>query len=198
MTEEFDESLPIIPNPKYEKFFAKFSEIETLPITEWKIAHLLGYFVKQYKKQYGIEYSWKFNTPSPVKCFEVWQIKALSSKLSSNPKILKEYIDWVYNTIVPNIKAKFRSISFITKDEIVNDYKMNVLLASQTGANVSRATLLPINYADILEANGYSSVKSYGDLAFLVQIVPMPEQLNIAFQKLAEHGFDKSILNRIV
>lgn len=187
-----------IPNDKYKKFFEKFAEIETLDVAQWKVAHILGYFCKKYKQTYGIDYSWKFNNQSPSKCFEVWQLNTLAAKLSANPKILRDYIDWVYTNYVPKTKARFRSVSFITKDEIVQDYKMNVLLAGQKNLQVDRSTQLPPNYIEIVSEIGGINVTTYGDLAFLSHMDPMPDNLAKALEKLAEFGLDQAVLKRIV
>ncbi len=196
--EETGGELTTIPNDKYKKFFDKFAEISTLDVTQWKTAHILAYFCKKYKDTYGLDYSWKFNNPSPAKCFEVWQANTLAAKLSANPKILRDYIDWVYQTYVPRTKARFRSVSFITKDEIVQDYKMNVLLAGQKNLQVDRSTALPSNYSDILREVAGLNISTYGDLAFISQMDPMPDNLVKAMEKLAEFGLDNEVLKRIV
>lgn len=185
-----------IPNDKYKKFFEKFAEIETLEVEQWKAAHLLGYFCKKYKETYNEDYTWKFNNPTPTKCFEVWQLNTLVARLSANPKILKEYIDWAYQNLVPKAKRRFTSISFITKDDIVISYKMNVLLAGKKNLNVDRSTLLPDKYKVVFQEIGVS-VGNYGDLAFLAQMAPTSEMV-AAFEKLVELGFDMEILGRIV
>lgn len=187
-----------IPNDKYKKFFEKFGEIETLDVSQWKVAHILGYFCKKYKETYGLDYSWKFNNQSPTKCFEVWQANTLAAKLSANPKILRDYIDWVFTNYVPKTKARFRSVSFITKDETVQDYKMNVLLAGQKNLQVDRSTSLPSNYSDIMREIGNVNVNTYGDLAFLAHMDPMPDNIAQALEKLAEFGLDQNVLKRIV
>lgn len=120
-----------LPNEKYKQFFDKFIEIETLKIEEWKPVHLIGYFCKKYEEQYEIRYQFKFNSPSPTKCFEVFQIKKLAMLLSSNPTILRDYIDWVYLNKVVKAKRRLTSISFMTNDGIVNEYKFNVLLSGK-------------------------------------------------------------------
>jgi hypothetical protein len=79
-----DIEISTIPNDKYKKFFDKFAEMETLDVAQWKVAHLLGYFCKKYKETYNLDYAWKFNNPSPAKCFEVWQFNTLCAKLSAN------------------------------------------------------------------------------------------------------------------
>lgn len=189
--------LSTIPNDKYKKFFAKFAEIETLDVKDWKVAHVLGYFCKKYKEAYGVEYSWKFNNPTPTKCFEVWQANTLAAKLSANPKILKEYIDWVYLKHVDKAKRRLTSISFMTHDNVVVDYKMNVLLAGKKDLHIDRSTPLPKDYQSIFEEAG-TTIRTYGELAFVSQMDPMPEALASAFSKIQEKGFEQEILKRIV
>jgi len=194
--EETGGELTNIPNEKYKKFFDKFAEVETLEVEQWKTAHLLGYFCKKYQEVYNEPYPWKFNNPSPAKCFEVWQINTLVARLSANPKILKDYIDWAYTNLVPKAKRRLTSISFMTKDEIVIGYKMNVLLAGKKNLNVDRSTPLPNQFQTVFQEIGIFAT-NYGDLAFLAQMEQTPE-MELAFQKLGELGFDKDILGRIV
>lgn len=195
--EETGGILQNVPNEKYRKFFEKFAEIENIDVSQWKVAHLLGYFCKKYKDHYKVDYSWKFNNEAPTKCFEVWQMNVLGSKMSTSPKIIKEYIDWVFVNIVPKAARKLRSISFLTAEETVNNYKINILFAGKKNLSVDRSTELPAEYQVIFEQAG-SSIKSYGDLAFITQMLDMPESLKTAVQKIESMGFDKSILSRIV
>lgn len=193
-----DIELTTIPNDKYKKFFDKFSEIETLDVSQWKVVHLLSYFCKKYKETYKVNYSWKFNNPAPSKCFEVWQMGVLSSKLSAQPKILKEYIDWVFDNIVPQAKRKLTSISFLTKEDTVNNYKLNVLFAGQKGSNVDRSTLLSPDYRDLLMYVTDKKITTYGELAFLVQMEPIPDKLKAALNQMVNTGFDLDVLKRII
>jgi hypothetical protein len=195
--EETGGELTSVPNEKYQKFFDKFDEIDTLPIEQWKLAHLLGYFCRKYKETYQMEYPWKFNNPNPNKCFEVWQMNTLVSKLSQNPKILRDYIDWAYNNLVPKAKRRLTSLSFMTKDEVVNPYKMDVLLGGKKNLHVDRSTQLPLSYVEVLAQHGYR-LTSYGDLAFLSQMDPMPPEMAVALQELEHAGFDMDTLKRIV
>jgi hypothetical protein len=194
--EETGGELTTIPNEKYEKFFAKFAEIDTLDLSQWKAAHLLGYFCRKYKQTYNVEYPWKFNHQSPSKCFEVWQFNTLCSKLSANPQILKEYIDWAYLNVVPKAKRRLTSISFLTRDEVVIPYKMDILLGSKKNLNVDRSTPLPSNLQESFRLVGVD-VKTYGDLAFLFHMEQTPE-IATAFAEIEALGFDKSILERII
>jgi len=196
--EETGGELRTVPNEKWEKFFALFNEIETLEVAQWKTAHLLGYFVKKYRETYNIEYPWKFNNENPKKSFEVWQLNVMSSKLSANPQILKDYIDWGYANLVPKVKTKFRSISLFTKDENLIHYKMNVLLAGKKNLNVSRSTPLPNNYLTILKQHNYDSVATYGDLAFLFHMDPWSQNFHETIEDLQAVEFDLEVLRRIV
>lgn len=197
MTKQNEGELTPIPNEKYEKFFAKFAEVETLEVSQWKVAHLLGYFCQKWKAAYSTDYHWKFNNQNPNKCFEVWQMNTLVAKLSANPQILKDYIDWVFVNIVPK-KSKLRSISFMTNDEVVIPYKMNVLLSGKRNLNVDRSTPLPNNYRQVLNRVANISIATYGELAFVAQMNPLPPAAETALQEMSEMGFDLDVLKRIV
>lgn len=186
-----------LPNNNYKKFFEKFKEIDTIEPSDWKLAHILSYFCKKYKEQYNTDYKFKFNSPAPSKCFEVFQIKKLSSMLTSNPSLLKEYIDWVYENKVIKAKRKLTSISFITNEQTVNEYKINVLFANSLETTTSRSTPLPEKYKSIFENAGFP-VNTYGDLSFLFQMTEMPEHLKDAFKNIEDIGFNKDLLNKIV
>jgi hypothetical protein len=191
-----DNQLTSIPNDKYGKFFAKFAEIETLPVEQWGKSHLLGYFCKLYHSTYQVEYPWKFNHQNPNKCFEVWQLNTLCAKLSANPKILKEYMDWAFQTLIPKAKRRLTSISFMTKDEVVNPYKMDILLGNKKNLNVDRSAPLPDKYRQVFGNIGIE-VHTHGDVAFLANMTQTPE-IARAFEELQVLGFDKDILTRIV
>lgn len=197
MSKKIEEELSSAPNDKYAKFFAKFEEIDTLPLEQWKVSHLLGYFCRKWKAHYNADYHWKFNNQNPTKCFEVWQMNVLGSKLSQSPQILRDYIDWVFINVVPK-KGKLRSISFMTDDAVVIPYKMNVLLGGKKNLNIDRSTPLPANYQEVLKMPTGTNITTYGDLAFMSQIDPMPNQIALAIEKIIEMGFDMEILKRIV
>lgn len=185
------------PNDKYRKFFEKFPEIETLDVSEWKPLHILSYFCKKYQEQYNVKYSFKFNTPLPSKCFEIFQVKRLGMLLSSNPKILKEYIDWVYDKKVIKAKRRLTSISFMTNEGVTQEYKINVLLSNNISTNIDRSTPLPDNYKEAFQEAG-TSIQTYGELCFISQMEPMPFELVGAFVKIEGLGFNKEVLERIV
>ena len=126
-----------------------------------------------------------------------FQVKRLAANLTANPVLLKEYIDWVYLNKVVKAKRRLTSISFMTVEGLVNDYKVNVLLTNKKNDNVDRSTILPDKYKTIFQEVGFS-ISTYGELAFLSQMADMPFEVIGAFQKIEELGFDKEVLKRIV
>lgn len=193
--ENFGGELGEYPNEKYRKFFEQFPEIDTLDVTQWKTVHVLAYFVKRFEAHYQKKYEFKFNNPSPVKSFEVFQMKKLAILLSTNPKVLKDYIDWVFDQSRAT-QAKRRTISFLTGEDLVLYYKNNILLAGKKDLNIDRSTQLPLNYREIFLGIGITA-QNYGDLAFLFQMEKNAD-LEAAFVKLKELGFDEEIVGRIV
>jgi len=190
----------IAPNEKYEKFFAKFSEIETIKIADWKPYHILSYFCFLYEKEYGKKYQWKFNSPSPSKCFEIFHINKVRIQLSSSPIILKDYIDWIFANKVPLCKRRFTSISFMTNEDFVREYKIQYLTGTTAPIEeetIRRSTKLPESYRAVFIDVG-QNVATYGDLAFLSKMNNKEESINRAFDKIIELGFDEEILRRII
>jgi len=191
------------PSVKWTKFFETFKEIETLSADKWKPVHLIAYFCKKYKAAYDVNYQFKFNSVSPVKSFEVFQVKKLSMLLSSDPVILQQYIDWVYEIKVVKGKRRLTSISFMTHDELVNDYKFNVLLGKKKQLQIDRSSPLPADIREIFKDVDY--VKTYGDLVFVFRAIEgnsdnsqVSPVLMSAIEKLKLSNFDFSNLDRIV
>lgn len=187
-----------IPNDQYRKFFEKFKEIETLDVEQWKPVHILAYFCKKYKETYQVDYKFKFNSPSPSKCFEVFQVKKLAYMLTEQPKLLRDYIDWIYINKVVKAKRRLTSISFMTNENIVNEYKMNVLLSGKKNLGVSRTTSLPEIYKKIFQEKANVNLETYGELAFLFQMVESDPNITSAFNQAIESGLDQDLLRRIV
>ena len=182
---------------KYKKFFQKFEEINSLEIEQWKVAHILGYFIGKFKIAYGTDYKWKYNSPSPAKCFEVFQVKKMSQLLSSKPKILKEYIDWVFVEKVEKDKKKFRSISFLTGEDILKEYKELIL----SDRPIDRTMKLPENIIQFLAPfnSKIGTIITYGDLAFYNKALLSEKWWQEQTQEMHKvyPEFDFSILEKI-
>lgn len=197
LSEEYYE-LNSVPNEKYKQLFEKFKETETLEPSKWKVPHILGYFCKKYYDTYKVKYKFKFNSPAPSKCFEIFQVKKLASCLTSNPSLLKEYIDWIYKTKVVQAKRRLTSISFMTVENVMNEYKVNVLLNSKRGNEyIDRTTLLADKIKNAFNIHGYT-ISTYGDLAFLNQMTDKSLDLINAFADIQNLGFDINILYKII
>jgi hypothetical protein len=201
-----DEKLSTTPNEKYAKFFAQFAEIASLEIAQWKVLHLIAYFCQLYKERYQLDYQFKFNTPTPPKCFEVFQMKRLGSVLSTDPKIIHEYIDWVFAKKVPELKRRFTSISFLTRENFVNEFKWKVLTSNRNELHLDRTTPLPSIYRNVLAEALYSWTNTYGDLSFLYRAFQSCNvfeneefvRMEKVFNKLTAAGFDLQLLNKVV
>lgn len=186
------------PNENYQKLFNKFNEIETLDVSQWNVTHILGYFCKQYHNLYNIPYKFKFNTSAPSKCFEVFQIKKLSTLLTSQPVLLKEYIDWVFKNKVINAKKRLTSISFLNTESFLKEYKFTILLNQNNNKTIDRSTALLDKYKEICNKFNYNSIDNFGDLSFLFQVHPKDSNLENLFKELESSGLDLNILSKIV
>mgnify|MGYP001582821420 CR=1 FL=1 len=177
-------------NDKYKKFFDKFKEIETLSVASWKPVHILAYFCKKYQEQYNVNYQFKYNVPSPSNCFEIFQVKKLSNLLSSNPEILKAYIDWVFLEKAQKARRKLTSISFMTHEGVVLEYKKLLFVS----VKIDRTTDLPDQYRQVLIKHGFG-ISTYGDLAFLYKYDH--DANREVFVELVGLGFDLLILDKV-
>ena len=157
----FDEDYLKLLNKPWQKFFKKFSEIDELPISEWKHVHILAHFYRRYLKQFNKPFSISIKG-APSKCTEIYMIRRISAMLgTSNLKIVKQYIDWVFDeNIIPKNK-KIRSLGFFTNTSLCNQF--NALLAEQS--KIYRHTKLPEEYKKVAELLDIP-VSTYGDLAF--------------------------------
>lgn len=193
--DNLDINLNGAPNDNYIKFFKKFEDAKSLEPKQWNATHVLGYFIDKYENHYKSKYKFKFNTSAPSKCFEVFQIKKLSSILSSDPIILKEYIDWVFDAKVIKARRKLTSISFMTSEGVVGEYKMNYFLSDKK--KIDRSTPLPENIKAVFKEIGFN-LSNYGELSFLSQMTDMPESLIMAFKAIEFNGINKEFLGKIV
>lgn len=191
------------PNDKWKKFIETFPEIETLESNKWKTVHIIGYFCKKYYSAYNVKYQFKFNSPNPTKSFEVFQVKKLAMHLSANPGILRDYIDWAYKEKVEKGKRRLTSISFITNEDLVKDYKFNVLLSNKKQLHIDRSTALPTDYKEIFKSVG--PINTYGDLSFMYQSwksgafdIGLALKFSDALDKVEVLGLDITILDRII
>lgn len=161
MQENFD--LTLAPNVFYKKFFARFPEIKSLDVSEWKSVHLIAYFCELYESLYGLKYTFKFNA-SPTRCYEVIQIKRMVAMLNTtDPKIIKDYITWIFANKMTGTKRQMKVIGYLATQELVDEFKRT----ARKSEEVNRSTPLPTKYISVLENHNFKSCQTYGSLAFL-------------------------------
>lgn len=175
----------------YKKFFDRFKEIEILPLKDWKALHILAYICKKYEDHYNIKYSFKFNNPAPSKSYEIFTIKKISQMLSSDPEILKNYIDWVFEKKVIERKKRLTVLGYFANVDIINEYKFKYLLVKKT-STIGRTDALPSNVSAVCARNGFN-IGTYAELAFIKK---MPNQQKL-FDELLELNFPVDILDKI-
>ena len=179
------------PDIFWQKFFAKFSDIDILPTKEWKDVHIIAYFCKKYKTQYNIDYTFKFNA-SPSKCYENYNLKKVVSMLSSDPEILKQYIDWVFEEKVIQRKKRITVIGFLASVDMIAEFKFKYLTNNFA---MDRAYPLPDNIKEIVIRSGFTA-ETYGDLAFLRSMF-QDSNLVALWERLESENFDLSVLAKI-
>jgi hypothetical protein len=188
-------TLQDLPHPKYKDFFEKFAEIESLPIDQWKPAHLIGLFCKLYKQHYNIDYKFKFNSPAPSKCYEVFQIKKLAQGLTSDPIKLKKYIEWAFQEKVKISKKRISSIAFLSHEFMITEYKLKYLSGDLREQKLQRTTMLPVEYLSVINKYGHK-ISTYGELSFLSQMNNF--STDQMMKELVQLGMDVEAIRRIV
>jgi len=167
-SKEFEDYINSAPNTNYISFFKKISEYKNIPNNTWTKNHVLGYFVFKFNSKNTKPYVFKYNSMAPSKSFEVFQISKLGIHLSQDPIIVKNYIDWLFD--VKLVGKKISSISALTKSSNLEEFKYKFLnnLLNQT---LKRSDQLSIELYNLIK-NFNSSIKTYGDLAFLYNSNP--------------------------
>jgi hypothetical protein len=196
MSEEI--SLNQYPSIYYKKFFDKFSEIDVLSVDDWQGVHIISYFCKRYEQYYGVKYSFKFNSTAPNKSYEVFQFRKLASMLSASPNILKDYIDYFFETKIMVRKKRITSMAYLTDANIVNDYKFKKLLIGKQ-VSIDRSTIIPPTYTVIIQKYGLN-FSNYGELSFLKKCIDAGNgkpEYNDMLNELSKLGLDVSMLDRV-
>lgn len=182
----------------WQKFLAKFDEIEILPLSEWKEVHLLGYFCKRYEKCFNKKFALSFRG-APSKCNEIYMIKKTMAMLNvMDANIIHDYIDWIFDIKIIPGNIKIRSIGFLTTPGFGNEFNMYRVKKMK----ISKSTELPSKYQQIINALNLPVV-TYGDLAFVkMSLDENPENISKLpykkmFQNLIALGFELDTLNNL-
>jgi hypothetical protein len=182
----------------WQKFLAKFKEIENLPIPEWKEPQLLGYFCKRYEKYFENKFALSFRG-APSKCNEIYMIKKVMAMLdTTDPEIVHQYIDWVFDCKIIPSKIKIRSIGFLTTPGFGNEF--NVYRNKKI--KIIKSTELPIKYQQLADTLNLP-VSTYGDLAFIKMALDQTKDSEARapykklFNNLIAIGFEPNVLNNL-
>lgn len=198
MNETLDDPSKLLSKP-WQKFLAKFSEINELQNSKWKEVHLLGYICKRYEEVFGCKFALTYRG-APSKCVEIHMVKKIMAMLNTtNMRIIRTYIDWVYDVKILPKKIRFRTLGFFTTPGFANEFA-----AFKTEKErVTKTTELPVEYRQVAEMMEIDA-NTYGDLAFIKMAVEQsPDSESRApYKKLLHHlsviGFDTTILNSLV
>lgn len=182
----------------WQKFLAKFNDIDTIPVSEWKEVHLLGYFCRRYEKCFAKKFALSFRG-APSKCNEIYMIKKTMAMLNTiDPNVVHDYIDWVFDVKIIPGRINIRSIGFLTTPGFGNEF--NTYRAKKM--KVSKFTELPSKYQQVVDALNLP-VATYGDLAFVkMSLDQNPESDSKApyktlFRNLISLGFELETLNNL-
>lgn len=198
-----NDKLGDVPSEKYAKFFEKFQEIHTLDLKDWGTIHCIGYFCWKFQDTFNSSYEFKYNSPAPSKSFESFQMKKLGQLLSKQPDIIKQYIDWVFAEKAIKSKIRFRSISFLTREDILQEYKKKLLSSKlDRTTNLPDKVLLDINKEILIGQYAVAIIdhlppQTYGDVALLSKIPEHP-LYRAVMKALIDNGITAEKLERII
>jgi hypothetical protein len=192
-----EETKSLLTKP-WQKFFARFTEIDTLKTCKWQEIHLLAYIAKRFKQHYGREFSFSIKN-APSKCQEIVLVKRMSIMLgTTNPKTIKEYIDWVFDNKIIHRKMQIKTLAYFITPGFGNEFHFQ----REKNNKIDRTTELPNEYLTIAEEMSLP-VRTYGDLAFAYgATVELPNDDSRApykelLQKLYAIGLDQKIFEEI-
>ena len=191
--EEIENELPKV----WQNFMNKFFEIETLKISQWKEVHFLAYICKRFEQCFGRKFPLDMRY-APSKSPNIYFIKKMFAMLNTtDTRIIKEYIDWVWDEKIIPKKIKIRTLAFFLAPTVCNEflYKRNEKLKP------TRSTEIPPEYKSIAETLGVN-VSTYGDLAFIKTAINQDnnnsyKEYKKLFMHLKSLGFEESILEQI-
>lgn len=178
------------------KFLAKFTQIKTLPLPEWKEVHLLAFFCQRFEILYQKKFALSFRG-APSKCTEIYMIKRTMAMLdTTNPEIIHNYINWIFEKKIIPQKLKIRTIGFLTTPGFGNEFQN----FQEESNKIIRSTQLPESYVRIAQ-NLDIQISTYGELAFIKMALdqtPSRTSYKTLLDNLIQIGFKPLILNSLV
>lgn len=194
MAELKSDPIKLLSKP-WQKFFAKFVEIETLKNSKWTEIHQLAYIAKRFESLYGRKFSFSLKG-APSKCTEIVLVKKMCVMLgTTNARTIREYIDWVYDQKIIPSNMNIRSLSFFMTPGLGNEF----FICRDAKNKIGRATELPSEYKEIVISLELP-LATYGDLAFVQSALEEDSEsesrvpYKLLFAKLSAIGFDPLVL----
>jgi len=178
----------------WQKFFARFEEIDTLKVSQWKEVHVLAYICRRFEEVFGRRFSVTIKS-SPSKSPDIYMMKRIVAMLgTSNMRTVKEYVDWVYDTKIIPKNIRIRKVGYFITSGFANEF----YFARDNAAKIKRSTALPNSYKKVAVNLGVSA-ETYGDLAFIKMAADQSASgpYNVLFANLEAMGFDLNILKEI-
>lgn len=184
------------PNAYWRRFEERLENFESIQISDWKEEEILGYLLKRFRDHYGINFSLSYTGP-PSKCPEMYCIRRTMKTIGTQKGwIMKDYIDWVFDTIIIPQRAKIESLGYFFTQKICNRFKASF----QERQKVTRSTVLPPDYVSIAQESEMF-LQTYGDLAFAKMAIdndPSREDaqsIRALFAQLESMGFNPVVLD---
>ena len=197
---EFESTSDLKISGPWKKFLAKLQDINNEPFKSkvylWKPEHILGHICNRFKHLYGKEFAIT-QKGAPSKCSDLFFVKRMIQTLgTSDMRIVKEYVDWIYDKkIIPENK-KIRTLSYFMTPGFCNEFNFE----RSENQVIKRSSSLPNNYKEIADSLNIS-VSTYGDLAFIKMAADRTNDLNnpnVQFLKnIQAMGFELSVLERL-
>lgn len=184
------------PNKSWLKFADRIKTYNCVAVEKWEPEEILGYLLDRYNKHYQIEFSLSYSGP-PSKCSEIYCVKRIMTTVGSEKgTIIKQYIDWVFDTIIIPQKTKITSLAFFFTANLCNKFKS----VYHKSNKITSSSQLPVEYTEAASKLNLS-VSTYGDLAFVKLALDNSggnddyKEYSILFQELSNMGFDLNVLN---
>ena len=177
------------PSKHWENFFEKFKEIDTLKTSQWKDVHIVAYICKLFNQKFGREFAITIKGTAPSKSPDLFMVKQMYLSLNTtNPKLVKAYIDWAFENKVSS--APFKKLGYFLTSGFVNEF--NISLTSKKN-NISRSTELPKEYKSVSEQLEID-ISTFGELAFIYASIKKTNDTSSSYYLLLKNieamGFD--------
>ena len=114
------------PKNEWEKWWSEyFNRWETEEY--WNIKKemptcVVSYFCHRFFKHYGYAYSFDYNSPIPFKSKEFKTARKLLLMFEGKAKIVRNYIDWVFEKRIKRTNYTLTSFGFFGLGKLVNEY----------------------------------------------------------------------------